>query len=78
MPYQCNACRKDFGVKTGTLMHRSGARASIWQAAFALAASDLDGVSAQALALRYGTSAKTIWSILHRIREVWDRESTRS
>ena len=44
-PYRCRACRKDFSVKTGTLMHNSKLGYRVWAVAFFFVAASPKGVA---------------------------------
>ena len=67
--YQCRACRKQFTVTTGTIMHRSRLPLVKWILAFHLMCSSKKGISAlqlkRQLSLR---SYQTAWHLCHRIR----------
>ena len=77
MPFQCNArkCRKDFSVKTGSVMHASNLPLSKWAIAYHMLTTDIKGVSAYTLAHELDVTAKSAWHMLHRIRESWDDDS---
>jgi len=70
-PYRCRSCRKDFSVKTGTLMEGSKLGLQKWVIAFYLSSTNLKGVSSMKLHRDLGVSQKTAWFMLHRIRETW-------
>jgi transposase-like protein len=67
--FQCNACRGQFTVTTGTIMHRSRISLVKWVLAFHLMCSSKKGVSALQIKrqLRLG-SYQTAWHLCHRIR----------
>lgn len=74
-PYRCRDCRKDFSVKTGTLMHASKLGCRIWALAIYLMSTNLKGVSSMKLHRDLGVTQKTAWHLAHRIRESWaDRQ----
>ena len=68
-PYRCRTCRKDFSVKTGTLLHRSHLPLSKWAIAYYLFATSLKGVSSMKLYRDLGITQKTAWYMAHRIRQ---------
>ena len=70
-PYRCRECRKDFSVKTGTLMHASNLGCRIWALAIYLMSTSLKGVSSMKLHRDLGITQKTAWHLAHRIRETW-------
>ena len=70
-PYRCRTCRKDFSVKTGTLMHNSKLGCQIWAVAIYLLVTGLKGVSSMKLHRDLGITQKTAWHLAHRIRETW-------
>ena len=70
-PYRCRDCRKDFSVKTGTLMHSSQLSFQVWAIAIFLCSTNLKGVSSMKLHRDLGVTQKTAWHLAHRIRETW-------
>ena len=73
-PFRCRACRKDFSVKTGTLLHRSHLPLSKWAIAYYLFATNLKGVSSMKLYRDLGITQKTAWYMAHRIRQTLTAE----
>ena len=71
-PYRCRSCRKDFSVKTGTLMHASNLGCRNWAIAIYLLTTSLKGVSSMKLHRDLGISQKTAWLLMHKIRETFD------
>ena len=71
-PYHCRACRKDFSVKTGTLMHGSKLSLGTWAIAYFLFSTSLKGVSSMKLHRDLGITQKSAWHLAHRIRETWE------
>jgi len=67
--FQCNACRKQFTVTTGTVMERSKIGLHIWLKAMYLLASSKKGISTHQLHRMLGVSLKSTWFLMHRIRE---------
>ena len=70
--YRCRTCRKDFTVKTGTIMEDSKLPLSKWAMAFYLCTTNLKGVSSMKLHRDLEITQKTAWFLEHRIRETWD------
>ncbi|MDE0293342.1 MAG: IS1595 family transposase [Bryobacterales bacterium] len=70
-PYRCRDCRKDFSVKTDTLMHGSNLGFQTWVIAIYLLTTNLKGVSSMKLHRDLGVTQKTAWYLAHRIRETW-------
>lgn len=67
--YKCGACRKQFTVTVGTVMHRSKIPLHKWVMAFHLMCSSKKGISALQLQRNLGLgSYKTAWHMAHRIR----------
>ena len=75
--YHCNDCKKDFTVKTGTIMHDSKLPLSKWALAFYLFSTNLKGVSSMKLHRDLGITQKSAWHLAHRIRETWDDATTK-
>ena len=71
-PFRCRDCRKDFSVKTDTLMHDSKLPLSKWAIALYLYSTNLKGVSSMKLHRDLGITQKSAWHMAHRIRETFD------
>ena len=71
-PFRCRTCRKDFSVKTGTVLHSSNIPLSKWAIGFYLFMTSLKGVSSMKLHRDLGVSQRTAWHMAHRIRETLD------
>ncbi|MGD0531182.1 MAG: IS1595 family transposase [Methyloceanibacter sp.] len=67
--YHCNACRKRFTVRVGTLYERSHIPLSKWLHATHLLCASKKGMSALQLHRLLGVARKTAWLMAHRIRE---------
>ena len=72
MPFLCRDCRRDFSVKTDTVMQGSNLPLSKWAIAFYLYSTNLKGVSSMKLHRDLGISQKSAWHMAHRLREAWD------
>ena len=68
-PFRCRACRKDFSVKTGTVMHSSKIPLYKWAIAYYLYMTNLKGVSSMKLHRDLGITQSCAWHMGHRIRE---------
>jgi transposase-like protein len=62
-------CYKKFSVTVGTIFHASNIKLNIWFKAVYLILSHKKGISSCQLARDLGTTQKTAWFMLHRIRE---------
>lgn len=73
--YKCYACRKQFTVTTGTVMHRTHLSLQQWMIAFYLMAAGKKGVAALELQRVLGiASYKCAWHMAQRIREALRQE----
>ena len=68
-PYRCRDCRKDFSVKTGTLMQSSKLGLQVWAVAFYLLATGTKGTSSMKLHRDLNITQKSAWHLARRIRE---------
>lgn len=75
MPYQCNwkPCKKDFSIRTGSVMQSSKIELRKWAIAYYLMTTNLKGISSHKLARELAITQKSAWHMLHRIRESWNR-----
>ena len=71
-PFRCRDCRKDFSVKTGSLMQGSNLGYRTWALAIYLVLTNLKGVASMKLHRDLKISQKTAWHLAHRIRENWE------
>ena len=76
-PFRCRTCRKDFSVKTGTVLHSSNIPLSKWAIGFYLFMTNLKGVSSMKLHRDLGIGQKAAWYMAHRIQETLDVTSGR-
>jgi transposase-like protein len=65
----CNACRKPFTVKVGTVFESSHIPLRIWLQAIALLSASKKGMSSNQLHRILGITLKSAWFLSHRIRE---------
>ncbi len=67
--YWCGACRKNFTVTVGTIMHSTKTSLRNWVVAIHSVMTARKGVSAMQLSKELGVQYKTAWYMMHRIRE---------
>jgi transposase-like protein len=72
--WQCNGCRKQFSVLTGTVMHGTKISVRIWVMVMFEFAANKNGIAAREVERRYGLSPRSAWHLLHRIREAMGNE----
>lgn len=70
--YKCYGCRKQFGVKVGTIFHDSKIPLRKWFVAIYLITAHKKGISSHQLARDLNISQKSAWFILQRIRETYN------
>ena len=66
--YQCAKCRHQTSVTAGTVLHKTHLPLRQWFLAFYFVCQDKRGISAVQLAAVLGTTYKTAWFMLRRIR----------
>lgn len=66
--YQCTQCRHQVSVTAGTVLHKTHMPLRQWFLAFYFVCQDKRGISAKQLQLILGTTYKTAWYMLVRIR----------
>jgi transposase-like protein len=74
--YRCNACKKDFTVRTGTIFERSHIPLDKWICAMYLLMTARKGVSSLQLGKEIGVTQKSAWFMLQRIREACGNDPT--
>lgn len=67
--FDCNSCRYQFSVTSGTIFHDSHLDLRKWLVAVFLMVEAKKGVSANQIKRTIGVSYKTAWYLCHRIRE---------
>ena len=75
--YRCRDCRKDFTVKTGSIMQDSKLSLGKWALAYYLCTTNLKGVSSMKLHRDLEMTQKTAWYLAMRIRETLADETGR-
>ncbi len=71
-PFRCRDCRKDFSVKTNTVMANSKLLLGTWGLAAYLLVTNIKGISSMKLHRDLGVTQKTAWHLAHRIRKSWE------
>ena len=71
LPYWCGACRRNFSVRTGTVMQRSRIGLQKWALGIFLWATSLKGVSSMKLHRDLGITQKSAYFMAQRLREAW-------
>lgn len=69
--WRCRDCRKDFSVRTDTLMHNTKLGHRTWALAMYLMTTSLKDVSSMKLHRDLGVCYSTAWHLSHRIREAY-------
>jgi len=72
--FRCRACKGDFSITSGTLFASHKLPLRVYLAAIALFANEVKGKSALAMSRDLGTSYKSAWVLLHKIREAMGEE----
>ena len=67
--YRCNACLKDFTVRTGTVMERSHIPLHKWIYGMYLLVTSRKSISSMQLSKEIGITQKSAWFMLQRLRE---------
>jgi transposase-like protein len=66
--WKCKACKKQYSVKVGTIFEDSPLGLEKWLPAVWLIANSKNGISSHELGRALGTTQKSAWFMLHRIR----------
>src|SRR5437879_3630001 len=66
--WKCKGCKKQYSVKVGTIFEDSPLGLDKWLPAVWLAANSKNGISSHELGRALGTTQKSAWFMLHRIR----------
>ena len=75
-PFRCNDCRKDFSVKTDSIMHGSKLPLKTWGLAMYILLTGLKGTSSMKMHRDLGVTQKTAWHLAHRIRRAWAQDQS--
>lgn len=67
--YTCKSCRKQFTIRTGTIMEDSHIAIRKWLYAMYLISTSRKGISSIQLSKEIGVTQTSAWFMLHRIRE---------
>jgi transposase-like protein len=66
--WKCKACQKQYSLKVGTIFEGSALGLDKWLPAVWVVANSKDAISSHELARSLGTTQKSAWFMLHRIR----------
>ena len=75
-PYWCGACRTNFSVRVGTVMHRSHISLQKWAIGIYLFSVSLKGVSSMRLHRDLKITQKSAYFMAQRLREAWSESLT--
>jgi transposase-like protein len=67
--WKCGACRKQFSVLTGTVMHGTKIPVRTWIFVLLEMVASKNGVAAREIERKYGITNRAAWFLTHRIRE---------
>ena len=70
--FRCRDCKREFSVKTGTVMQSSNLPLTSWALGYYLFTTNLKGVSSMRLHRELGITQKSAWHMAHRIRKAWE------
>ncbi|MCY4413255.1 MAG: IS1595 family transposase [Caldilineaceae bacterium] len=70
--YNCNDCRRQFSVRTGTVFENTRIPLRKWLYALYMIQTARKGISSIQLSKELGITQKAAWFMLHRIREAMD------
>lgn len=73
--WKCKACKKQFSIKTGSVMEDSPISLGNWLAAIWMIVNDRNGVSSCEIARSLGITQKSAWFLMHRIRVAMENRS---
>ncbi len=71
--FKCGTCRKQFSVRTGSVLAESKVTLKVWLMATWILTSHRKGISSIQLAKTLGVTQKTAWFLAHRIRETFNQ-----
>ncbi len=72
--WKCKACRKQFSVLTGTLLHGTKIAVRKWVLVMFEMSANRNGMSAREIQRKYGLTAESAWFMAHRLREAMNQE----
>ena len=73
LPYRCKDCRKDFSIRTGSVMRRSHVSLDKWLLAMYLLSTSLEGISSRELASDLGIKQDAACLLAHKIRSAMEQ-----
>ena len=68
-PFRCRSCRRDFSVRTGSVLQHSNITLRQWVIGFHVLAAGLEGMLTAKLHRDLGVSTRSARQIAHRVRE---------
>jgi transposase-like protein len=74
--FKCGACRKQFTVRTGSVLAESKVPLQKWLMTAWIMTSHPKGISSIQLAKTLGVTQKTAWFLAHRIREAFNQNGS--
>lgn len=74
--YRCKSCRKNFTVRTGTVMERSHVPLVSWLYTMYLLTTARKGISSLQLSKEIGITQKSAWFMLQRLREACGNDTS--
>ena len=72
--WKCKACRRQFTVLVGTVLHGSKISVRTWVLVILEMCASKNGVSAREIERKYDLTPKSAWFMCHRIREAMRRD----
>lgn len=75
-PFRCRDCRRDFSIRTGTVMHGSKLPLRTWAIGAFMMTTDLKGRSSLKVHRDLKITQKTAWFLGHRLREAYAERQT--
>lgn len=76
--YKCGDCKKQFSIRKGTIYEESRLPLQKWFVAAFLMTTSRKGISSYQLAREIGTTQKTAWFVLGRLRKASEQASSRA
>src|ERR1051325_3564807 len=73
--FKCGKCKKQFTVRTGSILAESKVSLQQWLMAMWILTTHSKGISSVQLAKTLGVTQKTAWFLAHRIREAYADKS---
>lgn len=74
--WNCRPCRRQFSATTGTMMHGTRLPIRLWVLVIFEMVASKNGVAACEIERKYGICARSVWFLMHRIREAMKTDTT--